>query len=566
MPDLSVLIPARNEEWLAQTVADVLAHLRGDTEIIVVLDGQWATPPLPQHPRLQVVYLPVAIGQRAATNLAARISTAPYIMKLDAHCGVAEGFDVELLRAAADLGDDVTQIPAQFNLHVYDWVCACGERVYQGPQPKTCLCGEPRHVKAIVWQPRRRRRTTAWRFDGDLHFQYWGEFERSARGQGEITETMSCLGACWFMSRAHYWALGGLDEAHGSWGQMGTELACKAWLSGGRMVTNQRTWFSHLFRTQPGFGFPYPISTQDQDRARAYSQALWRGGQWPHQVRPLSWLVEHFAPVPGWLVPAPRSAATTAGIVTYTDSQLDPVIDRACRQQLRRAADGLPIMRVALGELKPVGDRPPRDPAAPKRVRASRDQSGHIVLPLERGYLTMFRQILKGLEALDVDVVFFAEHDVLYAPEHLTYRPSSARIYAYNTHVWKVDAVTGRALHYRCEQTSGLCADRQLLLDHYRRRVAHVEAHGFNRRLGFEPGKSLRHGGLDDIPRETWFAARPNVDIRHRGNLTPSRWRKDEFRDQRYTAGWTEADEIPGWGRTAGRFDAWLHEVTTCRR
>ena len=219
-------------------------------------------------------------------------------------------------------------------------------------------------------------------------------------------------------------------------------------------------------------------------------------------------------------------------------------------------------MRVALGELAPVGDRPPRDPAAPKRVRTARDQSGHIVLPLERGSLTMFRQILKGLELLEVDVVFFAEHDVLYAPEHLTYRPTSSRVYAYNTHVWKVDQASGRALHYRCEQTSGLCADRQLLLEHYRRRVAHVEAHGFTRRMGFEPGKPMRHGGLDDIPRETWFATRPNVDIRHGGNLTPSRWRKDQFRDQRYTAGWTEADEIPGWGRTAGRFSAWLDEVT----
>ena len=56
--DLSVLIPARNEQWLARTVADVLEHARGDTEVIVVLDGAWADPPLPQHPRLQVVYLP----------------------------------------------------------------------------------------------------------------------------------------------------------------------------------------------------------------------------------------------------------------------------------------------------------------------------------------------------------------------------------------------------------------------------------------------------------------------------------------------------------------------------
>lgn len=89
-----------------------------------------------------------------------------------------------------------------------------------------------------------------------------------------------------------------MDEAHGSWGQMGVELACKSWLSGGRQVVNKRTWFSHLFRTQDGFGFPYPNPGILQ--AREYSKKLWLGGEWPNAVRPLSWLIEHFAPAPGW--------------------------------------------------------------------------------------------------------------------------------------------------------------------------------------------------------------------------------------------------------------------------
>jgi glycosyltransferase involved in cell wall biosynthesis len=39
MPDLSILIPARNEMFLERTVLDLLANMEGHTEIIVVLDG-----------------------------------------------------------------------------------------------------------------------------------------------------------------------------------------------------------------------------------------------------------------------------------------------------------------------------------------------------------------------------------------------------------------------------------------------------------------------------------------------------------------------------------------------
>jgi hypothetical protein len=65
-------------------------------------------------------------------------------------------------------------------------------------------------------------------------------------------------------------------------------------------VVNKKTWFAHLFRTQPGFGFPYQIQASDQERAREYSRDLWLNNKWDKQVRPLSWLVEKFAPVPDW--------------------------------------------------------------------------------------------------------------------------------------------------------------------------------------------------------------------------------------------------------------------------
>jgi cellulose synthase/poly-beta-1,6-N-acetylglucosamine synthase-like glycosyltransferase len=42
--DVSILIPARNEEHLQRTISSILANIEADTEIIAVLDGYWPDP------------------------------------------------------------------------------------------------------------------------------------------------------------------------------------------------------------------------------------------------------------------------------------------------------------------------------------------------------------------------------------------------------------------------------------------------------------------------------------------------------------------------------------------
>lgn len=301
MPELSVLIPGRNEEWLARTVADVLEHSELDTEVIAVIDGEHKGDyPLP-YPRLRVINLRESIGQRAATNLAARESTAKYVMKLDAHCSVDQGFDRKCI-AALDGHPDWTLIPQQRNLHVFDWRCLkCGHRTYMGPSLDKCeKCGHTEHERVMVWRPRSGTRTDFWRFDHELHFQYRGAWNGKRAEDGDIADTMSNLGACWMLTRDRYFELGGLDEGHGSWGQMGTEIACKSWLSGGRLVTHRGTWFAHMFRTRADFSFPYQVSWSAQEKAREYSRAMWLNDAWPGQVLSLAWLINKFKPLPGW--------------------------------------------------------------------------------------------------------------------------------------------------------------------------------------------------------------------------------------------------------------------------
>jgi len=302
MVEVSVIIPARNEIFLKQTIENVLENAQADTEIIAICDGYWPDPPVYDHPKVIIVHHTASIGQRAATNEGARISQAKYVMKLDAHCSVDKGFDIKLMDGCRP---DWTLVPLMYNLHAFNWKCnACGNQTYQGPKPEICKeCGKAEGFEMVlIWKPRLARLTYSWRFDKDLHFQYWHQHRRRRETRrGNYIETMSFIGACWFMERDRYWELEGLDEGHGSWGQVGTEVACKSWLSGGKLLSCKKTWFAHMFRTKnKGFGFPYEISGNAQERAREYSRDLWLNNNWPKQKYPLSWLVEKFAPVPGW--------------------------------------------------------------------------------------------------------------------------------------------------------------------------------------------------------------------------------------------------------------------------
>jgi hypothetical protein len=103
------------------------------------------------------------------------------------------------------------------------------------------------------------------------------------------------------LTREKYWELNISDEAFGSWGSQGIEVACKFWLSGGRVIINHNTWYAHMFRTQGGdFGFPYEQKQSKVNAAKSKARDLFFNNKWDKQTRPLSWLVERFAPVKGW--------------------------------------------------------------------------------------------------------------------------------------------------------------------------------------------------------------------------------------------------------------------------
>ena len=314
---ISVLIPARNEMFLKNTIEDILKNKRSSTEIIVGLDGQWANPSIIQHPDVNVIYVPQAIGQRAMTNMCAKIARGKYLIKCDAHCSFDEGFDIKLLQGFKQSGDDVVMVPVMRNLWAFDWVCKkCGNSWYQGPTPTYCCsdkkgktkneeCDSTVFERDVKWIGKTSPQSKSYCFDSEPQFQYFGEWTKSSAYREQLktglTETMSLQGSFFMVTKENYWKLKLSDEEFGSWGSQGIEVASKMWLSGGRVLVNHNTWYAHMFRTQGGdFSFPYPQSNRQVQEAKKKAKELFFKGKFKNQTKPLSWLIDKFNPIKGW--------------------------------------------------------------------------------------------------------------------------------------------------------------------------------------------------------------------------------------------------------------------------
>ncbi len=105
-------------------------------------------------------------------------------------------------------------------------------------------------------------------------------------------------------------------------------------------------------------------------------------------------------------------------IIYLTDNTLDETLAEACRKHLSNAAREIPIVSVSqkplsFGENICVGE-------------------------LGRSWMSLYAQLLAGLEATKTEAVVVAEHDCLYSPEHLSWTPPRADTFYYNHHHYLV--------------------------------------------------------------------------------------------------------------------------------
>jgi hypothetical protein len=273
---LTLIIPSRNELFLRQTILDVLAKARGDIRVYAVLDGY--DPPAAEivsDERLTYVRLPSVsyLQKRQAINLVESQTSGTYIMALDAHCMVAEGFDVAL---TTDYEPHSVVIPRRHRLDAENWCLQ--EQADARP---------PIDYEYIMWPLK---------FDPfGLHGFRWDARTRE-REHILVDETMEFQGSCWFMARAHFRRLGLMQvDGYTGWGQEAEEIGLKTWRMGGRVLTNKKTWYAHLHKG-PKYGRMYHMSRDAVRLCNTYSFDYWVRENREFFQR----YIEKFWPVPGW--------------------------------------------------------------------------------------------------------------------------------------------------------------------------------------------------------------------------------------------------------------------------
>lgn len=283
---VSIIISSRVDQYLQRTIDDLLAKAEGEIEIIVVLDGYWPDPMLKNDPRVVVLHQGMIhdnIGMRGAINTASEIAKGEYIMKIDEHCMVDQGYDVKL---AADCEDDWVVIPRRHRLDADNWQLIEDGRPpvdymylaypYERPYDRTC----------------------------GLHGSEWKQ-RHHERKDILIDDTMSWQGSCWFVKKS-YWdkLLYPLDDKnYGPFTQEAQEIGNKVWLTGGRLVVNKKTWYAHFHKGSKGKGYgfsreQYRRHETAKERGRLYCIEYWLNTK--DFKYDFEWLLQKFWPVPTW--------------------------------------------------------------------------------------------------------------------------------------------------------------------------------------------------------------------------------------------------------------------------
>jgi hypothetical protein len=277
MAEITVVIPVKGNELFAiQTVRDVLAKAHGDIRVVAVLDDcPFTDAELYRESRVEYQRLPAQpfAQKRQAINQALAMTDSPYVMALDAHCMVAEGFDVQLM---TDHQPKWVQIPRRHRLDAENW------------QLQEQSDGRPAiDYEYIQWRPLVGEHS--------IHGFKWDA--RSLERQSiPIDDTIEFQGSCWFMERTWFQRCGFMQvEGYRGWGQEAEEIGLTTWFNGGRVVTNKHTWYAHLHKG-PTYGRMYHLSREECRLSYAYSFNRWLVERREFFIE----LCQRFAPLPGW--------------------------------------------------------------------------------------------------------------------------------------------------------------------------------------------------------------------------------------------------------------------------
>ena len=285
---LSIVIPSRSPQFLRKTVEDLLTKAKGEVEVIVVLDGIWPEPNElpPDDPRVVVIHhgeVHDNIGMRGSINAGMAIARGEYVMKVDEHTMVGEGYDLIL---SHDCGEDQVIIPRRKRLDPETWTL-----IEDGRPPVDYMKLDYPYAKPLD-------KTQG--LHGSEDRQRYEE-----RKDIMIDEVMTMQGSAYFMRKSYWDKLfpeGLDDENYGPFTQEAQEISNKVWLSGGKVMVNKNTFYAHFHKGKRGKGYgfsneQYRRHSEQNERGRIYAIEYWLNTS--DFLHDFEWLIDRFRPS-GW--------------------------------------------------------------------------------------------------------------------------------------------------------------------------------------------------------------------------------------------------------------------------
>lgn len=273
---LTVIIPSRTEKFLQRTIEDVLEKSHGEIEVIPVVDGYW--PPQEEmviDPRVKYLHLePQKYTQkRHGINRAVELAQGDYVMALDAHCMMAPGFDVQLIK---DHEPNWVQIPRRNRLDPEAWSL----------QPQSD--NRPPIDYEYFMYPGKVGKN-------GLHGFKWDE-RTLERWNIPIDDTIEFQGSCWFMTKEWFQRMHFMQiEGYTGWGQEAEEIGFTTRLHGGKVKTNKNTWYAHLHKGAK-WGRMYYMSKDSVNESNTYCYQHWVNDNKDFFIS----VIESFPLMPGW--------------------------------------------------------------------------------------------------------------------------------------------------------------------------------------------------------------------------------------------------------------------------
>lgn len=282
--DFSVIIPNRNSPFLTRTIKDILEKAVLKTEVVISVDEDWPDE-LVDDPMVHYIHPPKPRGMRWGINNAVRLAQGKYVMKLDDHCMVDQGFDKVLVEGFESDEKIKVQIPRRYALDAENWKRE--ERTDNKYPIDYMYIDFPRKGKD---------------HDDGMHGVPWRE-RREENKDIKIDDTPSLQGSCWVMPKDYFEEIGEMSETgYGQFSQEAQEIGFKTWLGGYRMVVNKNTWYAHLHKGSR-YGKFYKIAEWNRytKEASEWSADHWLNNREPNMVNTFAWFIdEKFPGMPGW--------------------------------------------------------------------------------------------------------------------------------------------------------------------------------------------------------------------------------------------------------------------------